>query len=692
MHIHRIDTFLITENVRVEIVYESNPYFAGDPIVAVIRLRHLGSKQELESLIKKQEDLTIRPNSESGQNNNNDDKSSTSHRRTRSTHSNISDHQSLTSHSITDVQEEEEQQQSWGKVRSIFNAFRGSLDAGYNRPVNLDETLKKERQLKRLMKYHQPVTLLSGFIQVSGMFQYDSTVIDRNKLKKLNTKIVGLDSLNSNILPLNNNSINYTSSFFKAPQLASEINAQDLSRYLTSDYDSVTSGFYKSNNSQSMIIDGNDVAFVLSSPNSEYNIQQIPTLLIPQTLLFTELTLEAGELKVFRFKTDSLPVDICPTYTKSQSLSISYSLDFGVTKLSNDDMEKFQVKVPISIGPFVNNKGKEYTCIIDREPLIMEPGYIKNIKSPQVQRKVSIASTISSVPAARRNSFLVNAREANDNLERLKTNFIKLVESNKDNSHHIEELVDKQIELQFGSLDSFEDDSEGDLNGTNFQSKRKKKKNTVRDNISNISVTLGDGTITTQEGNNFKDKLIPQLNDLQRMYKINNNGMSIATLKLAKEFYNNSEDVDLILELNPEFAENNRISAATAALEIIEALNPKFVMDGYQKNSNNQVTHIADSHALSFDKCTTIPFKLILPRTPMNQISSQFSSDIFQVKMMISLRFIIITNNSETPIIFKNFEDKNGILYHSSDSLEGDEFSCRVPLPFLPSDHAFGGW
>lgn len=50
MHLHKIDAFYITDNVKVELIHESNPFFAGEPISIIVRIKHLGSLRERDHL------------------------------------------------------------------------------------------------------------------------------------------------------------------------------------------------------------------------------------------------------------------------------------------------------------------------------------------------------------------------------------------------------------------------------------------------------------------------------------------------------------------------------------------------------------------------------------------------------------------------------------------------------------------
>lgn len=737
MHIHRIDTFLITENVRVEIIYESNPYFTGDPIVAVIRLRHLGSKQELASLEEKLQKVSfdyIKPTSETTTDNNNSNKpvrhssigteslsplDKTNNSLTPNEEEATKDKKEINLDHGSGVRSEEihinEGKQSWTRVRSLLNVFRPSMDSKPSiETKKLSENARQEKILKKLMQYHQPVSLMTGFVQFSGVFQYDSKTIDKEKLQKLNTKIVGINDLSSNILPLNNASAknNLLNNSIRSININDSVDI-DISKYFTSNYDNIVGGLSKANATQS-VVDINDISFGTSNMNMEADIKKIPTLLIPQSLLFTELTLEAEEIKVFKFTTDPLPMDMCPTYTKSNVLSISYTLDFGVTQFnrSNNKMEKFNVNVPINVGPYVDTSGKEFLCKIDREPIIMESATIKPIimntnnsnstdlsnnskhKRSIIQRNFSISSTLSgshSPSLTRRTSSIISNKDFNvGNLEKLRKNFIELCENNSDNSKHIEELVEEQIEFQFNSNEIVVNE-----NLNSFRSK-KKKTTTVRDNLANISVqkVRKSSDVSSSKVEN-EQELIPQLDDLKKIYKINKNGEELAVLRLGKEFFKNSEDIDLILEFNKKFLVNYRITGTNVTLNMVEVLNSKFTTESFKnsqkKGKQNFSQQISEYNAISFDESENIPIKLIIPRTPMNQICSQFSSDIFNIKLVLRIKLIIIKKDEEF-LMVKQFEDKSGVLNHSNEYLDGEEFICSIPIPFLPSDHAFGGW
>lgn len=144
MRAHRIDTFLIRENIKLEIIHESNSYFGGEHISIAFRFKHLGSQNELFNY--KEKLLTV-------------DKA---------------------------VEEKLEQQakaqddgegtmenQTWS-LKSLLGAFKRtgepeeSVDVDNMKMLNESKMLREK--IQKQMYFHQPVTLISGYVQISGSF------------------------------------------------------------------------------------------------------------------------------------------------------------------------------------------------------------------------------------------------------------------------------------------------------------------------------------------------------------------------------------------------------------------------------------------------------------------------------------------------------------------------------------------
>lgn len=98
-----------------------------------------------------------------------------------------------------------------------------------------------------------------------------------------------------------------------------------------------------------------------------------------------------------------------------------------------------------------------------------------------------------------------------------------------------------------------------------------------------------------------------------------------------------------------------------------------------------------EKHFICFDECKSVSVKLLPPRSPTNQITGQFKTDVFQHKWMVGLKFVIIAK-TESITLDQFYEDKKGILFHSKENLEGEEFTCYVPIPILCTSEDFMGW
>lgn len=63
--------------------------------------------------------------------------------------------------------------------------------------------------------------------------------------------------------------------------------------------------------------------------------------------------------------------------------------------LSDDNIEKFSNRVPITIAPYISSNAEQYTSRLDKPAIILKTGNIKELKPRLFTRKVSTASAVS---------------------------------------------------------------------------------------------------------------------------------------------------------------------------------------------------------------------------------------------------------------------------------------------------------
>ncbi|AQZ13454.1 RGP1 (YDR137W) [Zygosaccharomyces parabailii] len=649
MRTHRVDSYLLTDNLRLEIVHEANPFFAGEYISLVIRIKHLGSQQELSNLREALTEL----------------------------HEEIESRGTLSGEQSGGSNREEEKK-PWS-MRSLLDAMkRPSEDnTDFSAVPGLEKQKKLREQLAKQIRFHKPVNLMSGYVQISGVFQFDPEVVDEAKLEKPNIKLVGLDT------PLNH----VTKKMSGITMEKDDYTQNDhLMKYVHSKRTSPFLGV--SSNIEELKGDGGAI-FALGAHDETIEYRQFPILLIPQTLLFSELKLEPGETKVFCFKSGKLPQKLPPSYYNSPVMSINYSLEVGLNRVYHGDIKQDTIKVPFNLAPYVSKGGCQYSTILNENVIIMEPGIVKGVKQRNggPGKVTSIANS-----HHHKKPFLASSFQVKDPVrEELIRNFVKLIESNENGFEDIEDLVDLQIQLQFPNETNDEeialvngDEKQNEENG--FSAKRA---STVSSNVSELArfpSNLSGMKMTSNE----EKGLIPQLNDLQNVYQINWNGQSITKLVCSKPFYTTSDDIDLVLEIDPISPPLHKVSAVTITLESCELMNPKFVAD-VEVLKKTQFHNVYDAHAICFDDCNRIPFKLLTPKTSTHQLSSQFKTDVFQLKWMLKVKFVLVPRTTNV-CLEQFYEDKKGVLYHAKETLEGEEFCCHIPLTILPSASSFGGW
>ncbi|EDO18226.1 hypothetical protein Kpol_543p56 [Vanderwaltozyma polyspora DSM 70294] len=653
MHTHRIDSFLIAKNVRVEIVHESNPYFAGEPISLVIRVRHLGSQQEfllLREKIRELQDEFVE---------------------------NLQSQESL--ETTPDDVNRNTDDQGWS-MKSLLSSFtRGSSESLAKEEMERKKELREN--ITKQIQFHKPVNLISGYVQISGLFQFDGECINEAGFENLGKKKVAMDTSVDNRLLKGSSKDDKSDSNLESQEY------EHISKYINSNYNPITGGLISKEEYELVGSESSNLIVSMSNFGKTSNIKNYPIFLIPQSLLFSELTLDAGEVKTFHFKSNKLPTDLPPSYNNSKTISINYLLEVGVSSVIGTTIRPELIKVPINIGPYVSAKGEQYISSLDQEAVILQEGQITEIKQSLKNRRISSISVSSANTSfGHRRSFSIDDSEK---IAELKQNFVALVRENTKEPKDIEELVELQIEKQFGKEDK---ESELDDPETEYLSKRA---STVRNNIANLENTYDPIDDDTDDGENntgkFESGLIPQLRNLRRNYQINRNGELIAKLSLSKLFYTTSDDIDLVLTFSEDPSNSIKVSAVTVSLESLELANPLYGSNDADAGSKPKSNQVYETHAICFDDCESIPFKLTLPKSPSNQLTGQFKTDIFQLKWILTFKFVLISKGLDVTME-QFYEDKRGYLLHSKDNIEGDEFICHIPLTLLPSSHAYGGW
>ncbi|SCU86277.1 LANO_0C07360g1_1 [Lachancea nothofagi CBS 11611] len=612
MRNHRVDTQKVAENVKLEVIYESNPCFAGESIQVLIRLRHLGSSQTRDQLIE--EKLAI-------------------------------------------------QREREGKVKEAEGATRApwsvqSLWGSFNRDQRAQEEKENARvaRLDRSLQFHDSVSLTSCYVQIYGLFQYDPEILNQKSFEhSVHHKLAGMGPLK-----------------------------------ISAGKGSAGEGF------ASLLFANLDDVARESVAESSVELVKVPTLLVPQTLVFSEILLEPGQTRTFQFKSPRLLQELTPSYQTSKQLKIQYFLNFGLTEMKQDKINPFNADFPIHLCPFIDTLGRQFTSTLDADISIMTPGRVKEIKDSQRSRRKSNSSLL-----LRRKSSLVSVSSLTTKKEaglECKNLFKKLVvdhASSAELADGIEGLVDKMMECQFGvgNYDTSEEE-DGDITKDQSQASVRKDAVSVRDNLNVLFRDLPDMLHSDEKTDNEHPSesadLLPQLKNLQKEYIINRNGVFVAKVALSSPFYTTSDDLDFTIHLNTE--ETHKISAVTASLKSFELVNPKFSTETSLSNTKQQGKTMDECRAICFEDTTTIHMKLLPQKSPNNQMTSQFKTDIFQFKWMLCLRFVLIDRLENKELLEVFYEDKNGSLLHAKQSLDGEEFVCHLPLTILPTAKNFAGW
>lgn len=174
------------------------------------------------------------------------------------------------------------------------------------------------------------------------------------------------------------------------------------------------------------------------------------------------------------------------------------------------------------------------------------------------------------------------------------------MESNQNVSRDIDELIDLQMGVQFGKD---EDSSDPEPNDSHFSNEmvtsaesslrsdavtKRRKSYSVRDNISNLEQKMWNDCSLVKSDEN--SNLLPQLINLQNTYQINRNNETMAKVSLSAPFYKTTDDINLVIELDPITTPLLKVTSLTVSLESFEIINPKYKTEGKGIGANQKET------------------------------------------------------------------------------------------------------
>ena len=598
MHLHRRDRAIIEGNIKLEIIHESNPYFAGEPICLLIRLKHLGSEQQRETIKKKIDALEQRRRE------------------------------------LIDSLNNDNESKPW-LVKTLWNTF-------HQEERFKDESLQSQIDgLKKKLEFHEAVDLMSCFMQIVGQCAMDDDVIHMDSL-----------SVGS-----------------KGPQLVG-IGSQNTQSGEDDPLTSIVSSFFNTNLDEESL----KASPLMSTETIDTKDWiKVPFLLIPQTLLFSELLLQPGETGVFKFNTERLRKDLPPSYTNSAHFNISYITQLGISiNDPNEIPHQHFFNFPITIYPYVDKNICQYEMPLNRELTISSPGKVQDMGNSvryTKNRKRTMQSTQIEEDIRRRSISMIG-KTSGPSIESMKNKFKEVV-SKWDEKEDPELAMNSLLEHQF----------------------EKEQPASVRVNLAQF---FFEGKHDLESLTEDPDsKLLSQLHSLQKEYVVKMNEKFICNLELSKPVYSIIDQIDLTLDFeSPENDPSFKVTAVTACIETFELINPKFSTEQNVSKKKPNGTLIYESHATNFDECKRISMKLMPQCSPTTMITSQFKTDIFQLKWMLTFKFVMIPISSEKEEYFldKTYEDKKGTLYHAKKDIEGYNFVFHVPLNVLPTEKQLAGW
>lgn len=474
------------------------------------------------------------------------------------------------------------------------------------RALFLEEAEKTE---KKPALRNRPSDFLSGYVQLSGFFTYDDEVVDGEKLKEYRTKaavagrIGGLEGL----------------------ELSKNSNEGVFGMLTNGIGNFLNTGI-------------GDLAAQDQEKKKELD-KLVPFFSTSQSLLFSELHLESGEVKTFYFKC-KLPKTLAPSYNGS-SITINYHLIVGAS-LNKGVPKPLNLHFPLKIYPNFDEEGHQPVCNLDRF-ILLPPDKILN---EAIQTH-----------GARRSSFKT--------MKKLILTQPKLTQNTKKEKfiNRIEHLIENK--------------QDQDLNMSDFKTTSTKEILTrFSENINNKGEI--DETIpmkTQKEGYSFEK----QVTKIQTQYIISRNGKTITTLTLSKPFYKIGEEIKLCLDfLDKEL----QATGVLVSLESLELIRDSFSADlDLTKTLPRSLSFFKES--LPTYNVETLPLSIPIPLSA----TPQFKTNIFESRWCLSLKFVL----SEEEKLMVVHSDDTGEMYSALENMNGTDFICRLPITVLPSDQDFGG-
>ncbi|ODV97913.1 hypothetical protein PACTADRAFT_47745 [Pachysolen tannophilus NRRL Y-2460] len=663
---HSIFNQLINESIRLELIYENYPVFAGNgnDLSLILRFKYIGK-------------LPAPTNADNVKDNTHLDNDYVATDNTLNAKGNDEDN-------------------SWSSIGKrlsfqLSNTTR-SLFLAELENINEEEESAKNKKDE---------SLLAGYSQIFGYYTLNDEIFDIKSFKEIQSKtVIGGKLGGINGLDFNNKDDdgywNTFSSGFGALFSAGVIPDDD------------GANVHKRNNDESM------------------KSKIIPIFSSTQSILFSEISFKNLNSLTKEFYTSiQLPKFLPPSYNSLSSLKIVYNLVVGFQMFDeNNKLVNKTLYFPLEIQPFINQFGQQpifdllqpklnYMCQVkvldlndsagknspDRKATFRSIRRRLGKDIPSHNRRSSTIS-VSSFNIEEENSYYSNGNpdQKLNIIERQK--FIDFIaEMNKNN-----DLIGIQEKFETQFLSEIGNDIKED----------------VRENLINIMTNPSDIAKKINEfnkSNNDKKEIIhdhdikfhsqipikPQLN-----FILKRNAELIATISLSKSIVTSNEILKVHLNMK-----NSKIPITGLITKIIKV--EKFNDTDYirnddestssiELNSNYELeTNVNEIFISSFNENDELSFDMLIPNDKVR--NGQFKTNLLEVKYVLLFKFILLnrdasnksstdeaqkTKEEDTSESEKNYEfvniynDSKGALYKAVDHLDnGMEFYCKIPLILL---------
>lgn len=528
------------------------------------------------------------------------------------------------------------------------------------------------------------ISLLSGYVQLSGHFHYSAQHIANEKLQqfKAQTVISGkFGGLEGQSQKVGDNNLGDKWGGIKAMfGLRIEELGQKFGKGLGFDDDGDEQQ-QQQQHQQEKANGGKD------------GMENVVFFSSMQTLLFSEINTdhhhnESGKEDIDMLRQFQLTAQLphfLPSSHEGQAVSIRYELTVGMHVEQESQLQTKLLKFPLCITASFDRLGYQPVSQLDRFYLLPANAASVSELTTRDRRRSSLAAAAAASAAAKKKNEENNNEENNKDKKKaeiveimkivsdttdewdLKNDWSSLIEDRGLVQLNCRQSIDKFIERYSATTQNFDTQKE----------KEAEDKDGAKDQLKPKTI---DGTKYTAL---IKDTAQPP----QRKYQLSHNSKPLVLVSLSKPIYKLSEIIKVSLQFPQEPL--TRPLGLVLTLETLDIINPEYSSSGNENNASTpppRTVHFKRNINVTQSNGANVMVELPLPEAGS---AAAFKTNIFENRWCFCLRVIFEDSaiNIDDSDSFETvlFEDQVGKFMSASADLNGWEFgSVRIPLVVVP--------